>query len=242
MEHIVKSFDKELATLDRMIAELGGLAETQIAAAMNALVKRDAEKAELVRAADIELDKLEEQINEQVVRLLALRHPVAEDLRLVVAALKISNDLERIGDYAKNIAKRTPVIAQSPPLGALTSLRRMGSLVTEMIKDVLDAYLERDGAKALDVRQRDEEVDALHTSLFRELLTYMAEDHRSITPSTHLLFIAKNIERVGDLTTNVAEQVHYMVSGEIPADIRPKLDDSAVAGLNHESLSGIGGA
>jgi len=232
VEHIVKSFDNELAALDQLIAELGGLAENQMAAAINALVKRNADKAELIRAGDKVIDQLEEQVNEQVIRLLALRHPVAEDLRLVVAALKISNDLERIGDYAKNIAKRTPVIAQSPPLGALTSLKRMGAMVSEMITDVPDAYLEHDGEKAFDVRLRDEEVDALHTSLFRELLIYMMEDHRCITPSTHLLFIAKNIERVGDLTTNIAEQVHYMVSGSLPAEARPKLDETATTGLN----------
>ncbi|MCW9035202.1 MAG: phosphate signaling complex protein PhoU, partial [Rhodospirillales bacterium] len=185
------------------------------------------EQAEIIRQADKSIDLLESEVNNQAIRLIALRHPVAEDLRMVVAALKISADLERIGDYAKNIAKRTAVIAQSPPLGALTSLKRMGRLVQEMIKDVLDAYLDHNPDAALGVRVRDEEVDALHTSLFRELLTYMMEDQRNITPSTHLLFVAKNIERMGDLATNIAEQVYFMVEGVEPDEDRTKLDDTA---------------
>jgi len=227
-DHIVSSFDADLSRLDNMIAEMGGLAETQLTRSIEALCKRDLEAAERIIPADKKIDALEEEIYEFTVKLLALRQPMADDLRIVISAIKISSVIERIGDYAKNISKRTIVLKDSPSLtGALHTVSRMSELVQTMIKQALDAYIQRDAEKAGDVRARDREVDLLHTSLFRELLTYMMEDPRYITPCTHLLFIAKNIERIGDHTTGIAEQVHFMVHGEMPVDERPKDDHSS---------------
>ncbi|MCC7168054.1 MAG: phosphate signaling complex protein PhoU [Rhodospirillales bacterium] len=226
-DHIVKSFDAELEQLDRRIAEMGGLAESQLAQAVEALVKRDQTLADRVVAADRRLDAAEDQIDAFAVQLLARRQPMAKDLRAVIVALKTASILERIGDYAKNIAKRTTALAQSPPIGSAAAVARMARLVQEMIKTVLDSYLARDPAGARQVRQRDVEVDALHTSLFRELLTYMMEDPRNITPCTHLLFVAKNIERIGDHATSIAEKVIYLVEGHPPAEERPKGDASS---------------
>ena len=220
-EHIVKSFDDELNWLDNAIAEMGGLAEAQLAAAIDALVRRDAEKAAEIIEWDKRIDKLEEDINNFTVRMLALRQPRASDLRITVAALKSAGDLERIGDYAKNMAKRTITISKTEPVGgAANSIARMASMVQSMIKNVLDAYVSRDWERAADVRLRDEDVDHSHTSLFRELLTYMMEDPRNITACTHLLFIAKNVERIGDHTTNIAEHIHFMVRGGEPENAR----------------------
>ena len=227
-EHIVKSFDGELNLLNNTIAQMGGLAEAQMADAVQALVRRDVDAAARVIAEDKRIDSLEHDVDSQTVRLLALRQPMAEDLRAIVVALKISSDLERIGDHAKNLAKRIGPLTQTPPLEPVHTLRRMAALVQAMIKTVLDAYVERDLDKAGDVIARDEEVDALHTSLFRELLTYMMEDARNITPCTHLLFVAKNIERCGDHATNIAENVQFLVSGETFTDERPKGDESSV--------------
>lgn len=227
-DHIVSSFDADLSRLDNMIAEMGGLAESQLARSIEALCKRDIEAAEQIIPTDKKIDALEEEIYEFTVKLLALRQPMADDLRIVISAIKISSVIERIGDYAKNISKRTIVLKDSPSLtGALNTVSRMGDLVQAMIKQALDAYIARDADKAGDVRTRDREVDLLHTSLFRELLTYMMEDPRYITPCTHLLFVAKNIERIGDHTTGIAEQVHFMVHGEMPADDRVKDDHSS---------------
>lgn len=225
--HTVKSYDDELKALDSMIAEMGGLAEAQLAAAIDVLVKRDSEGAEKVVAGDERIDRLEHEIDERAIRLVALRQPMAEDLRAVVAALKTSSVLERIGDYAKNIAKRTVALSQAPPVGPARSIARMGSLAQRMIKNVLDAYVARDAQKAEDVRQSDKDVDAMHTSLFRELLTYMMEDARSIGSCTHLLFVAKNIERIGDHATGIAENVIYLVSGDTVQRKRPKQDASS---------------
>ena len=220
-EHIVKSFDDELNWLDNAIAEMGGLAEAQLAAAIDALVRRDAEKAAEIIEWDKHIDKLEEDINNFTVRMLALRQPRASDLRITVAALKSAGDLERIGDYAKNMAKRTITISKTEPVGgAVNSIARMASMVQSMIKNVLDAYVSRDWERAADVRLRDEDVDHSHTSLFRELLTYMMEGPRNITACTHLLFIAKNVERIGDHTTNIAEHIHFMVRGGEPENAR----------------------
>ena len=225
-EHIVKSFDDELSQLDNLVATMGGLAESQLHAALDALISRDVVTAEKIVADDKQIDGLEEEINIQAQNLLALRHPVADDLRLVIAGLKVSSDLERIGDYSKNIAKRTQILTGAPRLGTSNSIKRMGGIVETMICDVLDAYLARDMDKADDVRNRDEEVDALHSSLFRELLTYMMEDPRNISYCTHLLFVAKNIERMGDHVTNIAENVIFMVSGHRPSEARPKDDET----------------
>ena len=230
-DHIVKSFGGELKHIDQLIVEMGGHAETQLASAIRALVRRDADLANKVIEGDQRLDVLEVQINENIVRVLALRQPMANDLRVAIAALKISNELERIGDLAKNVAKRTLVLTQSPAMAATLTISRMGTLVQGMIKGVLDAYIARDADAAEDIRMADEEVDQLHTSMFRELLTYMMEDARNITPCTHLLFIAKNIERIGDHTTNIAENVHFLVRGADPEAARPKKDRSSLTAV-----------
>lgn len=236
-DHIVSSFKADLGRLDNMIAEMGGLAESQLSRSIEALCKRDLEAAERIIPADKKIDALEEEIYEFTVKLLALRQPVADDLRIIISAIKISSVIERIGDYAKNISKRTIVLKEGPSLtGALNTVSRMGDLVQIMIKQALDAYIERDAEKAGDVRARDREVDLLHTSLFRELLTYMMEDPRYITPCTHLLFVAKNIERIGDHTTGIAEQVHFMVHGEMLADERPKGDHSSTTIVTLEDV------
>jgi phosphate transport system protein len=226
-EHIVKSFDDELKRLNQTIAQMGGLVETQLQAAVDALVKRDADAAAKVVREDARIDELEQQVGALVVRLLALRQPVAVDLRQIVSALKISSDLERIGDYAANVAKRAIALSQQPMVRPLHAVPRMARLVQQIIKDVLDAYVEMDAAKAVAAWQRDEEVDEMYTSLFRELLTYMMEDQRNIGPSIHLLFIAKNIERMGDHATNVAEDVHFLVHGRPLDQARPKGDQTS---------------
>jgi phosphate transport system protein len=226
-EHIVKSFDEDLTQLDNIIAEMGGLAEAQLADAIDAMLKRDAEKAELVIERDVQIDILETEVDASATALLALRQPMAEDLRAVICALKTAAILERIGDYAKNIAKRTIAMSQSTPIGPSRTVARMGTMVQSMIKNVLDAYAERDADKAEDVRQSDQEVDALHTSLFREVLTYMMEDPRFIGSGTHLLFIAKNIERIGDHTTSIAKNIYVLVHGAAPEGQRPKGDTSS---------------
>jgi len=240
-DHIVKSFDADLRKLDNIIAEMGGLAEIQLADAIDAMLKRDAEKAELVIEHDNRLDELETQLDERATELLALRQPMAEDLRAVICALKTSAVLERIGDYAKNIAKRTIALSQTAPIGPARTVARMGQLVQGMIKNVLDAYVSRDADKAEDVRHRDEEVDALHTSLFREVLTYMMEDPRFITSGTHLLFVAKNIERIGDHTTSIARNVYVLVNGVEPEEQRAKSDASSYTVVESPTKEGTAG-
>ena len=226
-EHTVKSFDEELKRLGDMVAQMGGLAEAQLQAAIESLVSRDAEQAARVVQSDARIDQLERQISTQTVRMLALRQPMAVDLREIVAALKISSDLERIGDYAANVAKRAIALTQSPPMRPVGGIARMGRLVQQIIKDILDAYGAHDADKAVAAWKRDQEVDDMYNSLFRELLTYMMEDPRNIGPSTHLIFIAKNIERIGDHATNIAETVYYMVQGEPLDGIRPKGDTTS---------------
>ena len=228
-EHIMKAYDEELARLDQLIAEMGGLAESQLADAVAALVRRDGDLARKVAERDARIDALERDVDALTMRVLALRQPMAEDLRTVVATLKTASDLERIGDYTRNMANRTLALTQLRHIGgAAHTIARMGGLVQNMIKNVLDSYIGRDADLADEVRLRDEEVDQLHTSLFRELLTYMMEDPRHITTCTHLLFIAKNIERIGDHVTNIAEHVHLMVCGEVPEADRPKGDRSSL--------------
>jgi phosphate transport system protein len=178
---------------------------------------------------------MEIEIDRQAVALLALRQPMARDLREIVSALKISGMLERSGDYAKNVAKRTVTLVEMPPVPSAQTVARLGYLSQEMIKDVLDAYVERDPEKAEAVRQRDRDVDALYTSIFRELLTYMMEDPRSITACTHLLFIAKNFERIGDHATNIAEAVEFLVEGRLTFDDRPKDDTSSFTMVEPEA-------
>ena len=226
-DHIVRVYDQELDQLNNAIAQMGGLAEIQIANAIEAVIKRDPALGARTVDADARIDELEHEVQNQVVRLLALRQPMARDLRNIVAALKISSDLERIADYAANVAKRTQALVQSPVVNPIFAIPRMGALAQELIKDVLDAYTERDINKALQVWRRDEELDEMYAGLFRELLTYMMEDPRNITPCTHLLFIAKNIERIGDHATNIAETVHFLVEGGPFLEGRPKGDTSS---------------
>jgi len=223
-DHIIKSYDDELHRLDNIIAEMGGMAESQLAASIEAVAKRDSDLASEVIENDAKVDELEREVESLVVRLLALRQPMARDLRQIVAALKTATDLERICDYAANVAKRSIVLNQTAPVKPVYALPRMGTLCQAMVKDMLDAYVERDADKALAVWLRDEELDEMYTSLFRELLTYMIEDARNITPCTHLLFMAKNLERIGDHTTNIAETLYFLVHGKPLAQIRPKRD------------------
>jgi phosphate transport system protein len=225
-DHIVKSYDEELNHLNESILKMGGLAEALVADALDSVTKRDPELAERTVAADRKIDDLEAEIDQHVVRLLALRQPMAADLRNIVAALKISSDIERIGDYGANVAKRAIPLCDAQTVKPLFAINRMGRITQQMIKNVLDAYTERNADKAKAVWLRDEEVDDLYNSLFRELLTYMMEDPRNISPCTHMLFIAKNIERIGDHATNVAETVYYMVKGRHIEEERPKGDRS----------------
>ena len=227
--HIVKSYDEQLRKLNDTLVRMGGVVESQISAAMQALARRDPDLALQTVEGDRRVDALEREVDAQVVSLLALRQPVASDLRLVVGSLRIASDLERMADYAKNVAKRSVALSQLAPVAVPPTLPRMGRVAQEMVKDVLDAHVGRDVPKAVAVWNRDEELDALHDSLFRELVTHMMEDARNITPTTHLLFIAKNIERIGDHATNVAEMVHYQVTGRTLDEARPKGDDASLA-------------
>ena len=226
-DHIVKSFDEELDQLQRMITQMGGLAESEVESAIRCVVRRDATLAATIVQTDQRVDDLEIDIDQRAVRLLALRQPMASDLREVVAALKISHDLERIGDLAANLAKRAIAMSQMPAVRPASAIPRIGRLAQEIIKEVLDAYSSRDLNKAIAAWQRDEELDDLYTSLFRETLTYMMEDPRNISPCTHLLFVAKNIERIGDHATNIAEMIHYLIEGKPMEQSRPKSDLSS---------------
>ena len=224
-EHIVSSFDRDLESIQAGIMKMGGLVEDSIHKSVLALDTRDPELADLVRAGDAAIDALETQVNEEAARILALRSPTASDLRTVLSVFRVSTNLERIGDYSKNIAKRSHAVMAQPPIeGATASLRRMAREVELMLKDVLDAYIQRDLGLAEDVRERDLEIDQIYSALFREYLTFMMEDPRSITACMHLHFMAKNIERMGDHVTSIAEQVVYLVTGAMPEDIRPKKD------------------
>lgn len=221
--HTVKSFDEDIAQLRAVITRMGGLCESQIAESVDALMSRNAEAAQIIIENDNRLDALEAEAEALAVRIIALRAPLADDLREIVSALKIAGVLERIGDYAKNIAKRSAVIAQSQPVGPAVIIPEMARLVVEIIRDTLDAFVDRDPVKALALLQRDQQVDEYYNSLFRALLTFMMENPHYITPSTHLLFVAKNLERIGDHATSVAEMVYYSVTGQRPAE-RPKND------------------
>ncbi len=225
--HTVKSFDDDLRQLRSIIGQMGGIAEAQITGSIDALQRRDADMAHRIVVADKALDALESDAEKLAISIIARRAPLADDLREIISALKISALLERIGDYAKNIAKRTTVLAGTTPVQPQVIIPEMGKVVTRMVKDVLDAYANRDVEKALSVWQHDKIVDDFYNSLFRSLLTYMFENPQQITPSTHVLFIAKNIERIGDHATNIAEIVHYNATGRnIDAD-RPKGDNTS---------------
>jgi phosphate transport system protein len=232
-DHIVSSYDTELQDLRRLITEMGGIAEKMVVDAITALIRRDTSLAQTVIAADQRLDGLQRQVEEQAILMIARRQPLAVDLRETISAIRVSGDVERIGDLAKNIAKRVLAIAsQFQPQKIVIGVEHMSDLVMSQLKDVLDAYTGRDVEAALDVWRRDGAIDALYTSLFRELLTYMMEDPRNISFCTHLLFCAKNIERIGDHTTNIAETIHYLVQGVAIAGERPKGDQSSYATLD----------
>ncbi len=223
--HIASAFDRDLETIQALIMKMGGLVEKAILDAATSMETRDEELAEQVRAGDQAIDDLEEQINEEAARVIALRAPTAIDLRVILTVMKIAGNLERIGDYAKNMAKRTTVLSQMAPInGSSAALRRMAREVERMLRAALDSYIQRDADLAHDVVQRDHDVDQMYNALFREFLTFMMEDPRNITPCMHLHFIAKNTERMGDHVTSIAEQVIYLVTGEMPEDPRPKQD------------------
>jgi phosphate transport system protein len=227
-EHIVRSYDTDLNQLNDLIARMGGLAEKQLANAVQSVFRRDSELAAKTVESDARIDELEHEVDALVVKMLALRQPMADDLREVIAALKISSDLERVGDYAANIAKRVTALSQVPTVRPAHLIPRMGTLAQTQIRRVLDAYAQRNADKAIEVRNADEEIDEMYTSLFRELLTYMMEDPRDISACAHLLFVAKNIERIGDHATNIAEYVYFLVHGIELANARPKGDSSAM--------------
>jgi phosphate transport system protein len=226
--HILGAFDRDLEAVQALVMRMGGLVETALLDAAEALDARDEDMATRVRAGDKAIDALEDQINVECARLIALRAPAAGDLRTVLTVMKIAAALERAGDYAKNLAKRTVVLGQMPHvMGASGSIRRLAKAVVLMLNDALDAYIRRDVKLAEDVRQRDRDIDQMYNSIFREFLTHMMEDPRNIGPCMHLHFIAKNIERVGDHATSVAEQVIYLVTGSLPGEERPKVDSTA---------------
>jgi len=216
-EHTVRAFGEQLESLSTGVAQMGGLAETQFAEAIEAIAKRDMALAEAAIAGDPRIDQLQQSIEDQAIRVLALRQPMAIDLRDTLAAIKIASELERVGDLAKNIAKRALVLNREPPIRLTSSLARMGRATLSQLKLVLDAYSDRNAAGAEAVWRQDNEIDEIYNSLFRELLTYMMEDTRNIARALKLIFIAKHLERVGDHSANIAEMVVFMVRGQ---DIR----------------------
>lgn len=211
--HTVSSFDQELTDLTNRIVQMGAHAERQIALALEALVERDDALAEQVIEGDKAVDRLEEEIDQRAIRMLATRQPMAVDLRVIAMSLELSNDLERISDYAKGIAKRSRRLSSAPPLERLVTIPRMAAVVQAMLEDVLDAYIDRNAEKAMEVWHRDQAVDDQYNRLFRELITFILEDPRTTSTAIDLLFVAKNIERMGDHATNIAEKIHYMVHG-----------------------------
>jgi phosphate transport system protein len=233
-DHTVKAFTEQLEALSTSVAQMGGLAEAQLSDAIDAIAKRDTGLAESAIAGDPRIDQLQQSIEEQAIRVLALRQPMAIDLRETLAAIKIASELERIGDLAKNVAKRAIVLNREPPIRLTHSLARMGRVTLSQLKHVLDAYSDRDTAGAEAVWRQDNEIDEIYNSLFRELLTYMMEDPRTIGLCTHLLFVAKNIERCGDHATNIAETVYHMVSGGHLASERPKADVTSSTSIPFE--------
>lgn len=220
--HTVRSYGEELDVLAAEVARMGGMAEWMVTSCIDAVARRDPGLADQVIERDAELDEMERDLERRAIRLIALRQPVAQDLRDTIAALKVPNNLERIGDLAKNIAKRSNELVDQDPITLTRSLERMGRSVASLLKDVLDAYAANDADLAMKAWARDEEIDERYNALFRELLTYMMEDPRKIGAGTHLLFMAKNLERIGDHATNIAELVHYRVTGEDVEAERPR--------------------
>ncbi len=237
-EHTVKSFDEELQQLDRIIAEMGRLCTAYLADSVATVLNRDAKAGDDLVKRDLEIDRLEQELTQCAVRILALRQPMAADLRTIVAALKTGAILERVGDYAKNIAKRSVAIAQVNSVGPIHTLGHLSDRVREMLKTVIDAYVARDPKRARQVVLQDNAVDQLHTSFFRELLTYMMEDPRTIGSGIHLLFVAKNLERVGDQATNIAENLLYIVEGSAESHSRSKADSSSYVSVGRPDQEG----
>ncbi|MEM6460540.1 MAG: phosphate signaling complex protein PhoU [Pseudomonadota bacterium] len=233
--HTVSSYDEELEFLTRRIAEMGGLAERMVEQSVAALVQGDEALSQKVISDDVVLDDAERQVDEKAVLVIAKRQPMASDLRVIIGSIRIAADLERIGDMAKNIAKRVIAVqGTAQPKKLVRGLEHLSELALTQLKEVLDAYSTRSAELANTVRDRDEEIDAIYTSLFRELLTYMMEDPRNIAACTHLLFCAKNIERIGDHTTNIAETVYYITTGSQLVAERPKDDETAVMALQED--------
>ena len=224
-EHTIRAFGEQLDALTADVARLGGMAEAELADAVSAIARRDVGLAQSVIDRDPQLDALQAGVERAAIRLIGIHQPMAQDLRRAVAAMKIAADLERCGDLAKNIAKRAIVLAEEEPITPLTRpIERMGRLVADRLRDVLDAFASGDVGRAISVWSRDEEVDEHYDSLFREHLTYMMGDPRMITACAHLLFVAKNLERIGDHATNIAEIVHFEITGEAIGEPRPKVD------------------
>lgn len=226
-EHTVKAFTEELDALTQEVARMGGLAEAAVNDSLAAVVRRDTELAQLVMQRDARIDAAQREVEKRAIKLFALRQPMASDLRVVLTAWRIAGELERVGDLAKNIAKRALVLNQSEPIQLVRSVDRMGKIAGDHLKQVLDAYANKDVQSAIGVWNNDDNIDAHYNSLFRELLTYMIEDPRTISSCAHLLFIAKNIERIGDHGTNIAEYIHFLVTGEEIATQRPRADAEA---------------
>ena len=226
-DHTVKAFDQELAELKRCIGEMGRLAEQQLTKALDALARRDAEAAERIIAGDQEIDDLELKVEWQATQVIVRRQPMASDLRQIMVAIRIASDLERIGGLGKNLAKRTRALTDAIAPHAVTGVARMGDLALRQLNDVLDAYARDDADKAMKVWTSDEDIDTVYNSVFRELLTYMMEDPRTIGQATHLMFAAKNMERIGDHCTNIAENIYYVVHGRPLAGERPKGDETS---------------
>ncbi|MFO0204234.1 MAG: phosphate signaling complex protein PhoU [Alphaproteobacteria bacterium] len=223
-EHTVRAFTEELDALTQEVARMGGLAEAAVNDSLAAVVRRDTELAQLVMQRDARIDTAQREVEKRAIKLFALRQPMASDLRVVLTAWRIAGELERVGDLAKNIAKRAWVLNQSEPIQLIRSVDRMGKIAGDHLKQVLDAYANKDVQSAISVWNNDDNIDAHYNSLFRELLTYMIEDPRTISSCAHLLFIAKNIERIGDHGTNIAEYIHFLVTGEEIATQRPRAE------------------
>lgn len=234
-EHTVKSFGEQLEALAALVAQMGGLAEAQFASAIEAIARRDSVAAERAVGGDVRIDEVQQEIEDRALKLLALRQPMAVDLRETLAAIKTAAELERIGDLAKNIAKRALVLNREPPIRLTQSLARMGKSAQNQLKQVLDAFTSRNADEAEAVWNRDGEIDEIYNSLFRELLTYMMEDPRTISLCTHLLFVAKNIERCGDHCTNIAEVVYHMVRADHLTSNRPKADTTSQTSVPYET-------
>ncbi len=234
-DHTVKSFGEQLEVLSALVAQMGGLTEAQFASAMEAISRRDSAAAERAVGGDARIDEMQHEIEDRAMKLLALRQPMAVDLRETLAAIKTAAELERIGDLAKNIAKRALVLNREPPIRLTQSLARMGRAAQNQLKQVLDAFTNRNVEEAEAVWNRDGEIDEIYNSLFRELLTYMMEDPRTIGLCTHLLFVAKNIERAGDHCTNIAEVVYHMVRAGHLSAARPKADTTSETTVSYET-------